>query len=175
MKVISTIEKLSANRSRVDLVGAIAAGVCAGAVRSLINALYHELNLIAYARWIVLAIAAYLIVASLSQRFWRDSLKRRIPVWILTALFGSILFVTANLMPGIIKGWHDPYRLEHSLWEYISTELAAARSVVIVLSFITLPVTAAFHYAGHIIRAIKAWHEGSEPLSILGGAALRRR
>jgi hypothetical protein len=175
MKVISTIEKLSANRSRVDLAGAIAAGVCAGAVTSLVNVLYHELNLMAYARWISLATAAYFAVASLSQRFWPNQLKRIVPVWLLTAFFGSMLFVAGNLIPGAIKGWHDPYRLEPSLAEYISTELDAARSVIILLSLITIPVTGAFHHAEDIIKGIKAWHEGPAPLSILGQAAPRRR
>ena len=175
MKVISTIEKLSMNRSRVDLRGAIAAGICAGAATALGNALYHELNLMAYARWIFLAVAAYFTVASLSQRFWPNQLKRIVPVWLLTAFCGSILFVTGNLIPGVIKGWYDPYRLERSLAEYISTELDAAKSVIILLSLITIPITATFHHAGHIIRSVKAWHEGPAPLSILDGAALKRK
>ena len=175
MRVISTIEKLSENRSRADLAGAMAAGVCAGAVTSLVDALYHEENLMAYAGWIFFAIAAYFTVASLTQRFWPSQLKRIVPVWLLTALFGSIIFVASNLIPGAIKGWHDPYRLERSLAEYISTELDAARSVIILLSVITIPVTGAFHHAKDIITGIKAWHEGRAPLSILGRAALRRR
>jgi hypothetical protein len=175
MKVITTIERLSVNRSLVDLGGAIAAGVCAGAATALGNALYHELNLVTYARWIFLAIAAYFTVASLLQRFWPNQLKRIVPVWLLTAFLGSILFVACNLIPEVIKGWYDPYKLERSLAEYISTELGAAKSVIMLLSLITIPVTATFHHAGHIIRGVKAWHGGPAPLSILDGAALRRR
>jgi len=95
MKVISTAEKLP-EKSRVDLAGAIAAGIGAGAVTSVIDAVYQELNPMAYANWIILAIAPYLTVASLAQRFWPNSLERIAPVWVLTGFFGSVLFVVAR-------------------------------------------------------------------------------
>ena len=173
MKVISTAEKLP-EKSRVDLAGAIAAGIGAGAVTSVIDAVYQELNPMAYANCIILAIATYLTVASLAQRFWPNSLERIAPVWVLTGFFGSVLFVVASLMPSIITGWHDSFRLDRSLTEYISTEFGAASSAIIVLSFVTLPITATFHYRG-FVQAIKGWHMGAEPLSILDETALRRR
>lgn len=175
MTVISTVEKLSANRARIDLAGAVAAGLCAGAETALVHSLYHELTVVAYARWTFLAIAAYLTVASLSHRFSPVRLKRFVPVWLLTAVFGSVLFVAGNLIPGAIKGWYDPDALERSLAEYISTELGAAWSVILLLSLITLPVTAIFHHAGQIIRGLKAWHEGPVPLTISGANHNKRR
>jgi hypothetical protein len=167
MKIISACDKLSASNSRSDLIGAIAAGVCAGAVRSLIHALHHQLTLWAYVRWTILAIAAYFAVATLLQRFWRGVIERSVPTWVLTALLGSIIFVAVVLTSGVIKGWYDPSRVDSSLIGYILTEAKATGSVVIVLSLITLPVTATFHHARDITRAAKDWHTGSEPPSIL--------
>src|SRR5687768_9331647 len=152
---------------------ALAAGVCAGAETALVRALHHELTLAAYARWTFLAIAAYFTVASVSQRLWPDRFKRVVPVWLLTAFFGSILFAAGNLIPGTIEGWYDPNRLERSLGEYLLTELGAAKSVVLLLNLITIPVTATSHYAGEIIRGLKDWHDGPAPPSISGGTAIK--
>lgn len=173
MKILNLVEKFSANCWRVDLTSAVAAGLCAGAVTSLINALYHPVNLRAYARVTILAIAAYLIIASLWQAIWGDLLKRMLPSWIVIAFYGSVLFVTVRLLPGVIKGWTDPHRVDQSLIEFISTEMAAARSVIAGLAFITLPITALFHYSGHIARAVRAWHNGPQPLSIRRSALKR--
>ena len=164
---ISASDKPWANSSRSDLTGAIAAGLCAGAVRSLIHALHHELTLWAYARWTILAIAAYFVVATLWQRFWRGLVEPIVPTWVLTGLVGSMIFVAVILTSGVIKGWYDPSRVDSSLMGYILTEVKAAGSVFILLSLITLPVTATFHHARDIIRAAKDWHTGSEPPSIL--------
>lgn len=113
-----------------------------------------------------LGVAAYFLVGVLLQRFWRERLG---PSWILTAFFGSTLFVAVLLPPGVIKGWYDPYGVHQSFMDYILPELDAAGSVVTLLSLVTLPVTAIFHYARQIIRATKEWRDGSGPTSILRG------
>jgi len=164
MSTISVIEKLLANKSKNDFAAAVAAGISAGIVESFIHALYHDLGLLDCARRITLGIAAYLIIGILVQRFWRVQV---VPGWILTALFGSILFLAALLAPGIIKGWYDPYRVQRSFMDYIFAELDAAGSGLDLLIFVNAPVIAAFHYAREIITALKEWHAGSEPTSVL--------
>ena len=171
--MFSTKLPTTADTSRFDLAGAIAAGVCAGAESAVIRALYHEVTLVAYARWTFLAIAAYFTVASAAQRFWPNELRRIVPVWLLTAFFGSVFYVAGKLLPAVIKGWYHPFT-ESSLGEYISRELSAASSVVLLLLFITIPVTATFHYAAHIIRGIKAWREGPIPLSIVSSTPIKK-
>jgi hypothetical protein len=54
-------------------------------------------------------------------------------------------------------------------------ETSAARSVIILLSFITLPITALFYYSDSVIRTIKHWHNGTEsPLSIQTTHSLKK-
>lgn len=164
MRIISATEELFANRSKNDLAGAITAGVSAGVVRSVINALYNDFTLWACISWILLGVMAYLTVGILFRHFWRN---RILPNWMLTAFFGSMLFILAQAVPGVIKGWYDPYAVHQSFMDYILLELDATKSVVIMLSFVTLPITAIFHYAREIVRATKEWHDGSTPDSIL--------
>lgn len=166
MSVMSVGEGFLANTSRNDLAGAIVAGFVAGVVRSLIAALYRDLSLWAYVRWIVVGLAAYFFVALLLQRFWRDRLA---PNWVLTSFFGSVLFVAALLGPAVITGWYDPYNVHLSFMDYFLPELDAAGRGVMLLHLVTLPITAVFHYAREIVGATKKWHAGSGPTSILRG------
>ena len=103
MNIISASYERSPNRSRSDLTGAIAAGICAGGFRSLIHALHQELSLWAYVRWTILAIAAYFVVATLLHRFWPGLIEQSVPTWVLTALLGSIIFAAVLRRPGLLK------------------------------------------------------------------------
>lgn len=165
MSVISVVEKFFADTSRNDLAGAVVAGVAAGALQSLMGSLFRHLSFWAAARPIVIGLAVYLSVGFLLQRFWRNRLA---PNWFLTSLFGTILFVAALLGPAIISGWFDPHNVYRSLMDYLSPELDSAGSGVILLLFVTLPITASFHYSREMTRAVKKWHAGSEPTSLRG-------
>ena len=163
---MSVAARLLADTSRNDLAGAVVAGFSAGAVQALISALFRDLGFWTGARPIIIGVAVYLLVGLLLQRFWRNRLA---PNWVLTSLIGTILFIAALLGPAIISGWYDPYNVHQVSMDYLSPELDAARSGVILLHLVTLPVTAIFHYSREIIGATKKWHAGSEPTSILRG------
>lgn len=167
MRIISGIGRQLAIKERADLIGGVAAGVCAGAARSGLNALNHDPSLWAITRWTMIAIAAYFGVAKLLQLFWMDSQQRIFPRWLLTAFVGSIAYVAALLAPSVIDGWSDPYRGDGSLTEYMLGKLSSAKFSVMLLSLITLPILGVFHYSEQIWKAVKAWHAGSPPPHII--------
>lgn len=166
MSVISKIARQLSTKERADLIGAFAAGVCAGAARSGLNALNHDPSLWAITRWTIIGIAAYFGVAKLLQLFW-ISQERFFPRWLLTAFVGSMVYVAALLAPSVIDGWYDPYRGDGSLTKYVLRELNTAKFSVILLSLFTLPILAAFHYFEPILKTVKSWHSGSPPPQII--------
>lgn len=168
MRVLSLIERQLASRRRADLIGAVAAGVFAGAARSGFNALNHDPGLWLITRWTIISIASYVLVAKLLQLFWSDSKEHILPGWLLTAFFGSTVYVAALLAPSVIKGWYDPHRLDSSVTEYLLRECGSASFDVIMLSLITLPILGACHYFEQIRKAVKSWHSGSPPPRIIG-------
>ncbi|HEX8131423.1 MAG TPA: hypothetical protein VF527_20150 [Pyrinomonadaceae bacterium] len=122
----------------------------------------------AMARFTLLAVLSYVAVAALLNCVWRSNLRRMVPNFILIAVAGSLLLVCIKLVPGVIGGWYDPYRLESSLYDYLAHELQAARSVVIVFSLVALPVSAITYYAGSMFEAARRWHSGTdESISIV--------
>jgi len=90
--------------------------------------------------------ACYLAVALLVR--YVSSRKHNFPDWPLISVFGSILFVSVRLIPGIVRGWYVAATLKPSLFEYISTEISAAASVVLFLLVLTLPASAIVAYFG---------------------------
>ncbi len=70
-------------------------------------------------------------------------------------LLGSTVFVLTRLTPGLIGGWYDPLRLESTFGEYISTEISAAKSVVLFLSAITIPIAGLVYYGVSTAKALK--------------------
>ena len=129
-----------------ELAAAFAAGIVAALQTLLSKHLYHgHIPMPFYLNNILFALLSYLAVALLLHRFWTGP-KRVVPNWILIGFLGSVLFVLIRLAPGVIGGWYDPLRSESSLLSYLLNEIDAATSVVIVLSAITLPVTALAYY-----------------------------
>lgn len=141
MRSINITKELPRDALPADMAAAFAAALAAALEGFLIKLLDKQyIPLPMYIEYVLLALASYLAVALLLHRFWAGLLRRVLPSWILTAFFGSILFVFIRLTPGIIGGWYDPLRLQSSLFDYISTEISAAKSVVVLLSFITIPI-----------------------------------
>jgi hypothetical protein len=174
MKIVKLIEEFSSHRMRIELLSGLAAGLCAAGIISLVYALKHPFNLIAYARFVVMGVTAYLAIAALTYRFWRGSLRRMLSSCVLIAVLGSILFATIRLLPGVMEGWTPAQSSSIPLTQYISTEITAALGFVFVLILATLPVAALFQYAGHIVRATRDWHNGPVPLNILDGSKTER-
>jgi hypothetical protein len=147
MKSINALKKFSEGNLLADLAAASAASLTAALFTSLVNLLsQRNLKLVAHIRFILLAAASYLAIALFLHRFWAGRLRHLIPNWILIAVFGSILFTFVRLTPGIIKGWYDPLKMESSLIDYLLAEIIAARSVIIILSLLTLPVAWSTYY-----------------------------
>jgi hypothetical protein len=161
MKSINALKKFSEDNLRTDLATGFAASLMAALFTSLVNLLsQNHLNPLAYIRFILLAVASYLAIALFLHRFWTGRLRHLVPNWILIAVFGSILFTYVRLTPGIIQGWYDPLRTESSLIDYLLTEIMAARSVLVVLSLITLPVAWSTNYIlkNFLARSIDVKH-----------------
>lgn len=158
MKLISSVEKSAKTSLLVDLGVALAVSITAALLTSLISMLNftpRHTSFLIHAKLMLLAVFAYSAVALLLHRFWEGLLRRMVPNWILIAVFGSVVFVCADLIPGVISGWYDPLRMEPSLSKYIATEISAARSVVMFLSLVTLPVAGIVHYFDFIAGLVK--------------------
>jgi hypothetical protein len=140
-----------------ELAAALIAAFSAALLTSLVNFFnQHQVNPLAYMRFMFLAAASYLLAAALLHVSWPTLFRRAVPNWIPISLIGSLLFVMVRLTPGIIRGWHDPLRLESSLSSYLLNEIDAAKSVVIVLIVMTLPLTALAYYLTRRVVARRA-------------------
>lgn len=149
MRLIDAVKKSPNDRLLSEVVAAFAASLAAASLTSVI-AFHneHHKTFFTYIRLYLIGIVAYVAIALFLHNFWRGKLRRMIPVWIMIPVFGSLLFVFLWLTPGIVRGWYDPFRQEITFSDYLSVEADAARSVVIVLSLITLPVTGISYHIG---------------------------
>jgi hypothetical protein len=151
INLTNTVERLYKDTLLPDLLTGLAAGLHV----SLFDALFAFKSRTGF------------VVAALLNGMWRGKLRRMVPNCILIAVAGSLLLVCIEITPGVIGGWYDAHRAELSLSEYLSNELQAARSVVVVFSLVALPVSAITYYAGSIVKAALRWHNGAnESLSI---------
>ena len=159
MKFIDRLMEASRDTFRPELAAALAAALSAALLTSVVNLLnQHRVNPLAYLRFVFLATAAYSITACLIHLYWPTSCRRLAPNWIPISIIGSLLFVIVRLTPGVIKGWYDPLRSEESLWPYILNEIDAAKSVVIVLSAITLALAALAYYVSRMLSNARRRH-----------------
>lgn len=163
MRVQQSKKKFVAAELARDLTCAFAAGLCAGSFTFIIYLLKpHGFNISTFLKFMLMALVAYVAVALILNKVWARGLRRMVPNWILISVFGSTLFVMLRLLPAVIVGWSGPTVTEPSLATYLTAEIDAARSVVIVLSVITLPITALLYYTNSILRALSRWHNGPE-------------
>jgi len=164
------IEVFTASRTRTNLAGALIAGLCVAALFCLVSMASDPFNQYLCLRITLQAIISYIGIALLLHKLWTYALNRLLPVWVLTAVFGSLVFVTITLASTVARDWHDPYAMQFTMREYLRYKLDAAQFVYIFLSLLTLPITATVHYAGAIVKAVKRWHgDPDDSLSILGG------
>jgi hypothetical protein len=125
-----------------ELAAAFAAGLAAAFLTILVKLLDRQVVALAtYGMYTLTAVASYSATALLLHQLWTGLPARIAPRWVLTAFLGSTLFILIRLTPGMVGGWYDPLRLQPSLLDYIATEVTAARSLVVVLSLMTLPIT----------------------------------
>jgi hypothetical protein len=147
----------------VDFVCALAATLCAGGFTFLVHLLKpREFDVTVFLKFLLMAATAYFAVALALSRWWVGGLRRMVPSWIPISVFGSTLFVMIRLLPAVVSGWAGPSPAGLTLSGYVGVEIDAARSVVIVLTLITLPATALFYHADSILKAVRRWHGGPE-------------
>lgn len=157
MKTKNTANESPRNALLADLAAAFAAGLTGALMTLLVRFLDQQpVPVATYVKYAVLGVASYSAVALVLHRFWTGTLRRVAPAWLLTAFFGSILFVLIRLTPAVIKGWHDPLNLQPSLLDYAATEISAARSVVVFLSFVTIPVSGVVYFVTYFVMNYRA-------------------
>jgi hypothetical protein len=174
---MSEDKPLLLNNSKLNLLfGALAAGLCVRAFEFVIYILGDfQSNLLREVKFTLIAVASYLAVALLLSRFWKGKFRRLLPVWLLVAFWGSLLYESIVLVPSLIYFWNTPNQLETNLFKFILTELGFARTTFILNFFIALFVMAIIRYADTSIQAVKNWHyQTQDSLSILSKPTLKK-
>lgn len=164
------------NNNLNALIGAFAASLCVRVFEFSIHVLGdHQINLLREVKFSFIAVTSYLAVALLLHQFWTGRLKCMLPIWVLIAFWGSLLYESTVLVPTLIHLWNDPYRVEPTLFRFILTELEFTRTTFTLNFLVALPVMAVFHYADTIIEAVKNWHNlTQDSLSISSKPTLKK-
>lgn len=150
------IEAFYRSDLRVNLMEALAAGVCVGVILSLMTGSSTErLYLSDFIKVMVTTLSCYLVVALFLHHFWKGQLSRMVPTWILIPVLGAVLALSVSGLEGAIAGWSNPRRIETSLTEYVIATLKAWRGLLLFFTVVTLPITAMIHYAGTIVRGMR--------------------
>ena len=166
---------LQSSTTRVDLVSALAAGFglsLMGLVLLNISVLRrtNPMDFFDAARIVLRVTIPYLIAGLIIHWTWTKSLRRVLPGWLMIACLGSWLLVVST---GAWSFYTDavasntPANMLQTLPDYIRDRMKDALAGFVVLSLLTLPVTATVYYADSIVRAVRLWHTGPKPLSIL--------
>ncbi len=158
------VDAFSQKKSYVDLIAASTAGLFIGALIFLIDGADGDRDWKRCVNAALVAVLSYLSVMLLLQMFWRGTLKRILPHWLMASALGSFLFIAigaATSMNMTLELWKY-YQDRMTLSEFILRELEMARVGFLLLVILTLPITALIHYAGAIVRFIDRWHSGSE-------------
>ena len=158
------------------LIGAFAASLCVRAFEFSIFVLGdHEISLHREIKFTLIAIASYLTATLLLYQLWARMLKRMLPVWLLIAFGGSLLYESTVLVPTLIYLWNDPYRVEPNSFRLFLTEFEFTRTTFTLNFIIAMLVMPVLHYIEPITEAIKSWHNGTQDtLSILSKPKLKK-
>jgi hypothetical protein len=123
------------------------------------------------ARVVLMTTMPYLVAGLVIHLLWIKSLRRPIPSWIMIALLGAWLVVVSA---GALRFYTNanasnaaPTTLE-TIVDFIRDKTRDGLGVFVVLSLFTLPITASVYYAGSVVTAVRRWHNGPEPMSMLG-------
>lgn len=139
-----------------DLFTGFAAGIVAALFTSAVRVWFHGYILPRSVIWyLVLGITTYTLVALLLNMFWKAWSRRIIPSWLMIGFIGSLVFVLARLTPGVIGGWYDPLRLEPTFAEYISTEISAAKDLLLLYWALTIPSAGFASLSVSIVKSLR--------------------
>ena len=151
------IQSFSSDPKRVDLAGAVVAGIALptavfGLLRISVLGRINPPSFSKITTATLLSLSCYLLASLLI--IWLKNLRRVLPSWVFVAVVGSAILVVAG---GV---WMRPAVLRLSLAEIVSDKLPDALGTIIGLSIFTLPFTAVVYYIGSILRALGRWHNG---------------
>lgn len=165
------VERFAQRRLYVALTCACAASVCVSLLFYVVSTASDPFNPYRFLKYTLITFSSYTCVALFLHKFWTGTLNRILPLWILISVLGSLLNEIAGSVEWLPQALNDPYlrRMYPSFSEALWNELEMIRSVFLVHSFITLPVTGTIYYSGAIVRAVRGWHNRPEyGLGILG-------
>lgn len=166
---------LHSSSARVDLVSALAAGAglsLMGLVLLNISLLRrtNPMDFFDAARIVLRVTTPYLIAGLIIHWTWTKPLRRVLPSWLMIACLGSWLLVVST---GAWSFYTDavasnaPATMLQTLPDYLRDKMKDALGGFVVLSLLTLPMTATVYYSKSIVIAVRRWHTGPTPLSIL--------
>lgn len=166
---------LQSSSARVDLLSALAAGFglsVVGLVLLNISAFrrLNPMDVFDVARFVLRVTIPYLIAGLIIHWTWTKPLRRVLPIWLMIACLGSWLLVVST---GAWSFYTDavasnaPATMLRTLPDYLRDKMKDALGGLVVLSVITLPMTATVHYADSIVTAVRRWHNGPKPPNIL--------
>ncbi|HKY42393.1 MAG TPA: hypothetical protein VJM50_04825 [Pyrinomonadaceae bacterium] len=162
------LEWFSGNRARVDMTMAAAAGagLClTGLVLLKVSMLdrVDPVELRGLVLLVLITMIPYLAAGLIVHLLWNKSLRHAIPSWTMIALVGAMFVVVSA---GAWRFYTGGLAFE-TIGFFIRDRIKDGVGVFVVLSLFTSPITAAVYYAESIFRAVRRWHEGVEPPSIL--------
>ena len=169
------LEWFSRNKARVDITSATAAGagLCMMGIVLLKVSILDRVDPVHWsgiARLVFITMMAYLVAGLVINWFWSKPLRRRIPSWVMIALLGAWLVVVSA---GVFRFYTNALAsnvtatMFMTISSFILDKAKDGLGVFVVLSLLTLPITASVHHAGRIFRGVKCWHDGEESPSIL--------
>ena len=158
------IERFSQRRLYVALTCAFAASLCVSYLDYVVSTASDPFDPYHFLKYTLITLSSYICVALLLHRFWTGTLNRILPLWILISVLGSLVREVVGSIEWLPQALNDPYlsRMHISFSEALWNELEMMRSVFLLHSFITLPITGFLYYSGAIVRAIRGWHNRPE-------------
>jgi hypothetical protein len=144
----------------VALTCAFAASLCVSLLFYLVSTASSPFSPSRFLKYTLITFSCYTCVALLLHKFWIGTLNRILPLWIPIAVWGSLLNEVIGSIGWLPQALNDPYFRGASpfLGDAFWNEIEMMRSVFLVHSLITLPVTGLIYYSGAMVRAVRNWH-----------------
>ena len=153
----------------MDITSAVAAGagLCLTGLVLLKASMLDRVDpvgLSGFVRLVLITMIPYLVAGLIVRLLGTKPLRQAIPSWIMIALLGSMFVVVSA---GAWRFYTDGLQLE-TLADFIRDKVNDGLGVFVILSLLTLPITAAVYYSKRIVRGVKRWYfYGAEPPSSL--------
>ena len=143
------------NPIRVALVEALAAGTMLALIFLVFNGTKNAYETVASSmiKIVLPTIGSYLAVWWLIKHL-KEKADFPAPSWLLLYFFGTWLALVMRIIPGAIGDWMDPQQ-DATFGEYLRKAVGAFQLFGF-FSFVLLPLTAAIHYFGGVLRLFRS-------------------